>query len=93
MNKEKYIKVIEGAVSRKMSSILHQKEYLNRLEKYINEETNEHIKAEKIKRYNDEMEILKAWEDNFNYFINVKMIEYFNKHNIDYSEHILQNII
>ena len=92
MNKEKYIERIENAVSRKMSGILHQKEYLNRLEKYINEETNEYIKAEKIKRYNEEMEILKKWENDFNYFINVKMIEYFKKHNVDYSEHILQII-
>lgn len=91
-NKEKNIKIIEGAVSRKMSGILHQIEYLKRLEKYIDEETNNHIRDQKIKRYNEEKINLKQWQDEFSYFVNVKMVEYFNKHNIDYSEHILEKI-
>lgn len=87
--KEKYIKVIEGAVSRRISGILHQIEYLKRLDKYIQEENNQYMKEEKIKRYNKESDKLEEWKAEFDYFVNIKMIEYFKKHNIDYSMHIL----
>lgn len=91
-NNEKYIKIVEGAVSRRVSGILHRIEYLKRLDKYIQEEKNVYEKDKKLSRYYDEVKKLEERKREFNYFINVKMIEFFNKHNVDYSIHILEDI-
>ena len=89
---EYYIKRVEGALARRVSSINHQKAYLNRLKTLIEKEKNPFVKKDKVNRYDKELISLKEKELELDNFINIKMPKYFERNNVDYSMHILETI-